>query len=150
MTRYAALAVTLLLLLAVGCAAQTPSVTPAAGPPEPAVELVGEDEADLHLWISNQSFADDPVGITVTVDGVTVVDRDFDVESQHNWQLFPVALDPGRHTLRAESHTGIVFERSFVVPEGSVRYAVLDYWNYEDRAGRHFSWDVRRQPVAFM
>lgn len=143
------------LLVAAGCGTSTtrgsepdPAPSPAAGDP-PAVEVVGEDEADLHLWVSNQSFVDDPVAITVSVDGVTVVDRDFDVEGQHNWQLFPLALEPGEHALRVASDTGVTLARSFRVPEGERRYAVVDYWNYEDEHGRHFTWRIHRKPLAF-
>jgi hypothetical protein len=125
---------------------------PTTKEPAPAdVKVVDEEEADLHLWISNQSFADDPVEITVQVDGVEVVDEPFDVESQHNWVLFPLELSPGRHVVTATSDTGAEFRQEFRTPKNhDDRYAVLDYWNYEDKEGRHFTWMVQREPVAFM
>lgn len=150
MTRYAVVVSAVLLVLA-GCGSTGRAADPAPAAPTgaAAVELVPEEQADLHLWVSNQSFADDPVSVTVAIDGVTVVDRAFAVEGQHNWELFPVALEPGRHTISATSDTGVSLERTFRVPEGEQRYAVLDYWNYEDGDGRHFSWRVQTEPVAF-
>jgi hypothetical protein len=114
------------------------------------VRLVDEKDADLHLWVSNQSFADDPVEITVRVDGVEVVAQSFDVGSQHTWVLFPLDLPPGEHVVTAASDTGTELRREFRTPKDEDRYAVLDYWNYEDKAGRHFSWSVQPDPVAFM
>lgn len=154
MTRYVVAVAAVVLVIAAGCGESTGRATD-PGPGAPAgsgvggVELVPEEQADLHLWVSNQSFADDPVAVTVTIDGVTVVDQPFAVEGQHNWELFPVALEPGRHTLSATSDTGVSLERTFRVPEGGPRYAVLDYWYYADSEGRHFSWRDQAEPVAF-
>ena len=151
MTRYVG-PLLVIVLLAAGCGEATTRGTepePGPSPTGAGVEVVAEDDADLHLWVSNQSFVDDPVTITVAIDGVTVVDQEFDVEGQHNWQLFPVALGPGPHTIRVGSDTGTTLERAFRTPRDGRRHAVVDYWNYEDEHGRHFSWQIQRQPVAF-
>jgi hypothetical protein len=50
------------------------------------------------LYVSNQSFAIDPVDINVYFDDTLVVVRDFEVGSQHNWHEFEVVLTPGAHT----------------------------------------------------
>jgi hypothetical protein len=85
----------------------TPEVRDASGASlAPQVRLSGERDADLHLWVSNQSFIDDPVVLAVSIDGVELIKQPFDVEGQHNWILLPVQAPPGRHTMRALSSTG--------------------------------------------
>jgi len=53
------------------------------------VHLVGPDDADLLLYVSNQSFKDENVRLKLAVDGVMVVDGEFRVEGQHHWIRFP-------------------------------------------------------------
>ncbi len=134
-------------------------------PPPPAAESRGADGgsqgeqeakvgpvnpagADLQLWVSNQSFDDDPIHIKVSIDGVEVVAAPFAVEGQHNWQLFPLELRPGRHRLTAVSSSGVKFERTFTLSKGERRHAVLDYWYYSDTR-RHFTFHVSKAPIAF-
>jgi hypothetical protein len=114
------------------------------------ITVASEADADLHLWISNQSFIDDPVGVTVEIDGVEVVRQEFAVEGQHNWVLFPIDLPPGMHVVTATSDTGVRMREKFRIPRQADRYAVVDYWNYDDPDGRHFTWRLQREPVAFM
>jgi len=44
------------------------------------VHLVGPDDADLLLYVSNRSFEDENVRLKLAVDGVMVVDGEFRVE----------------------------------------------------------------------
>ncbi|MCX5067176.1 hypothetical protein OOJ91_15135 [Micromonospora lupini] len=166
LARTAALAVAT-LLAAVGCGGFARSTNPppppargsgTAGPVESrpptgatpaAIRLVDEDVADLHLWVSNQSFEDDRVTVTVSIDGTRLVDQPFDVQGQHNWILFPVKLPPGSHEVTATSQTGAATHERFTVPEKGRRYAVLGYWSDPGRNDRHLSWLVRSRPVAF-
>jgi len=149
-----ALATALALALApwvlVGCG-ETQGVDPTPHPevraPDAAVRLVEEEQADLVLYVSNQSFDDEKVGLTVAVDGVTVVDGDFNVEDQHNWFSFPLSLSPGVHEVTAEADSGAALSESFRVPADKTRYAVIDYWGEDDSAD--FSWSFHRQPVGF-
>ncbi len=113
------------------------------------VQPVAPEAADLHLWVSNQSFDDAQVQITVSVDGVEVVDAPFEVADQHNWQLFPVRLDPGQHVLRAVSDSGAEVERSIVIPRGAQRYVVVNYWSQSDELPGRFTVDISDEPVAF-
>jgi len=133
----------------VGCGAGQ-GVDPPAHPEitsaDAAVRLVTDAEADLVLYVSNQSFEDEVVGLTVTIDDVTVVDGDFHVEDQHNWVSFPLALPEGGHEITAESDSGATLHESFEVPQGKRRYAVIDHW--ADGAAR-LSWQFYRQPVGF-
>ena len=111
------------------------------------VRLVEDKEADLVLYVSNQSFDDEEVRLTVAVDGVVVVDGDFHVEDQHNWIKFPLQMSPGDHEVTAEADSGAALRESFQVPGDKARFAVIDYWGEDDSA--EFSWSFQRQPVAF-
>jgi hypothetical protein len=113
-----------MVLSLVACAigeTQTHRVEPGVDLPGSAVRLVTEDQADLHLWVSNQSFEEPSVVVTITIDGVEIVSQRFEVESQHNWILFPL-------------------------PEQERRYVVVNYWTYP---GRAFSWHIESTPVGF-
>lgn len=96
------------------------------------VALVDEAEADLVLIVSNQSLDDEEVRLTVTIDGVTVVDDDFHVEDQHTWIRSPLDLAPGGRDLVAESDSGATLRRSFDLPRDGKRYAVLEHWTEDD------------------
>lgn len=111
------------------------------------VNLVGEDEADLVLHVSNQSFDDEEVRLTVRVDGVTVVDGDFHVEDQHNWVTFPLSMSAGGHEITAESDSGATLRESFDVRAGKTRYAVIDHWTEDGSAD--LTWLFQRQPIGF-
>ncbi len=111
------------------------------------VRLVNEADADLVLYVSNQSFEDGDVGLKLTVDGVTVVDGEFHVEGQHSWIRFPLDLLPGRHSLSAESDTGATLTESFEVPGNEPRYAVVNYWTEDDTP--ELTWTFQREPVGF-
>jgi hypothetical protein len=101
------------------------------------------------LLISNQSFADSTVAITITLDGETVIDQDFDVDGQHNWVEFTPAVEPGDHTITATSSTGAEFSADFNLPEDEPRWAVIDYWYYPEEGPRRFTFDISDVPLAF-
>ncbi len=145
-----ALALALALWALVGCG-QAQGVDPAPHPEvtaaDAAVRLVGKAEADLVLYVSNQSFDDEEVRVTVTIDGVTVVDGDFHVEGQHNWVSFPLTLSSGGHEIMAESDSGAMLRESFEVRRGKTLYAVIEHWTEDGSAD--LTWWSRRQPIAF-
>ncbi|MEU8329873.1 hypothetical protein [Micromonospora sp. NPDC048839] len=150
----AAILSTTTLLAMVGCSGPAPSAPTASrtAPPSPAaptVRVVEEDRADLHLWVTNQSFRDDPVVLTVSIDGTKIVDRHFAVENQHNFVLFPVQVPPGRHVVRVVSGTGVEIQETFTMPEAGRQYAAIDYENAMDDAGRKVNWFIRSTPIAF-
>ena len=120
-----------------------PEVTAA----DAAVRLVGKAEADLVLYISNQSFDDEEGRLTVTVDGVTVVDGGFHVEGQHNWVSFPLTLSSGAHEITAESDSAATLRESFTVPRGKKRYAIVEHWTEDGSAD--LTWQFQRRPVGF-
>jgi hypothetical protein len=144
------LALALVAWALVGCG-DAQGVDPAAHPEvtaaDGAVRLVDEGEANLFLYVSNQSFDDEEVRLTVTVDRVTVVDGRFHVEGQHNWIRFPLALASGGHEITAESDSGATLLESFEVPRDKTRYAVIDHWTEDGSAD--LTWRFQRQPVFF-
>jgi len=83
------------------------------------------------LTVSNQSFDIDPVDIVVMIDNKTVIDKEFLVKFQHNYQTFEFDLTPGTHTLYAESLEGkyTLKEEFTIVKE---LWASLDFEYYED------------------
>ncbi len=141
------LVLTAIVLSLAGCAnGEEHRIGPNVNRSESAVRLVAEEQADLHLWVSNQSFDDPSVVVTITIDGVEIVSQRFEVESQHNWILFPVKAPPGPHTLEARSDTGVSMREQLTLPEQERRYAVVNYWTDPDRA---FSWHIQSTPVGF-
>ncbi|MGH8911562.1 MAG: hypothetical protein ACRDVD_03545 [Acidimicrobiia bacterium] len=101
------------------------------------------------LYISNQSFVDPTVTITITIDGERVIDQDFDVEGQHNWIEFIPDAEPGDHILTATSNTGAELTIEFNLPDDEPRWAVIDYWYYPDEGPRKFTFDISDEPLAF-
>lgn len=101
------------------------------------------------LYVSNQSFEDPRVGITISIDGVVVVDQDFDVEGQHNWVSFEPDIAPGDHTLHAVSSTGAQLTTTFMTPDGEPRWAVVDYWFHPDDDPRKFTFQISDKPIGF-
>lgn len=113
------------------------------------------EQADLVLYVSNQSFEHDRVTISVRIDDVLVVEQAFAVEGQHNWVEFPIDLPPGPHAVTATSGTGVDLEETVTIPEGEKRWVVLDYWYYPDRGDGSdvvdpsFTFTAHEEPVGF-
>lgn len=100
----------------------------------------------LTLHVTNQSFEDDPVDITVTIDGSVVVDNSFFVGSQHTWVTFDLALSPGEHELEARSNTGASMIRTVVLTDDGQRWALLSYM-YGGGSSRDFSFRIADEPM---
>jgi len=101
------------------------------------------------LNVSNQSFEDPAVFVTVVLDGEVIVDQNFDVEGQHTWVVFEVDLAPGTHVITATSSTGVEFSEEFVTVADEPRWAVLNYWFDLDEGGRFFDFTVTDEPGGF-
>jgi hypothetical protein len=93
--------------------------TATSGSSPAAVRVVEESQADLYLWVSNQSFKDDPVVLKVSIDGTEVIAQPFEVEGHHNWILFPLQVSPGRHMLSVTSETGARMFKHFTLPRAA-------------------------------
>lgn len=113
------------------------------------VRVVEEKQANLVLYVSNQSSDDEEVRLTVKVDGIAVVDGDFHVGDQHNWIKFPLEMSPGTHNVTAEAESGAAFSETFQVLDNEARFAVINYWAKDDHDPRDFSWFIQQEPVAF-
>jgi hypothetical protein len=120
-----------------------------------AEDILEQDEnGNLTLYVSNQSFAISPVDITIHIDGKKTVDRDFDVGSQHNWIGYSFSLSKGEHKLVAVSKKGGArFEGQFEIKDE--HWAVIEYWYYPDTTGgagptpRKFSFNIQDKPMYF-
>lgn len=121
------------------------------GPKAPSGEprIVDEDAANLHLWLSNQSFEDAEVHLAVTVDGVQLVEDDFAVEGQHNFVQFHLALEPGRHTMVVTSDRGTSIERTITIPERGDRWAAALYWCCGPESTGSLDWMFQDTPIGW-
>lgn len=107
------------------------------------------ESCDLLLMVSNQSHLDDPVVLTVGIDGVEVLSQPFEVRDQHHFVRFPLRLGPGTHQLRASSDTGVVLEEEFHLPaSGERQYAGISYYNYADEDGKLIDWSIQSVPMG--
>ena len=125
----------------------TSAASPSSAPS--TIRIVAEQNADLHLWVSNQSFEDASVVLRVSIDGINVVAQAFQVQGQHNWVLFPITAPPGDHVLKVVSDTGAALQETFTLPEEGRQYAVVNYWYYPGEVGRHIEWGIQSNPVVF-
>lgn len=145
--------VALLVLAASGCGARVEFLGGRWGAECPVVAdplsalVVPEDQANVHLFVSNQSFEDPAVRMAVRIDGELVLDQDFDVCGQHDWVAFPLALAPGWHDLEVTTDSGVRQMSRVDVPDApGGRWVVVSYWTEPDA---YVDVDVRGEPVAF-
>ena len=118
----------------------------------PAGKVQAEPEnGEVKLWISNQSFVDDPVRISVTVDDRVVVEDDFATKDQHNSVGYRVrGLEPGVHEISATSSTNVQYSGVFTLGADSPVWLVLDYWHDDqDSAGPEFIFVESPRSVGF-
>ncbi len=100
-----------------------------------------------------------PVDISVYVDDMKLLDKEFSVSGkylfrfQHNWKTFKYKLPAGKHTLRAFSTRGDAeIETEFET--GDKNWAVLNYWYYpegssSDPMEKQLKFGVHDKPVYF-
>jgi len=99
--------------------------------------------------VSNQSYLDDPVVLTVVIDGQEVLSQPFEVRNQHHFVRFPLRVGPGGHQLRASSDTGVVLDEEFMLPAtGERQHAGISYYNYADADGRLIDWNIQSMPMG--
>ncbi|MDH4203025.1 MAG: hypothetical protein OEV87_09030 [Phycisphaerae bacterium] len=117
-----------------------------------------DKNGNFTLYVSNQSFAVNPVDIQVFVDGKKVISEKFDVNGgkmpQHNWIPFHFKVNPGNYDLRVESKKGkAVLNTSFEIKDK--HWAVIDYWNYPKVTGGagptppSFTFNIQNKPIGF-
>lgn len=113
-------------------------------------------DGNFVLYVSNQSFAVNPVDITVRIDGKQAVRGDFDVKggsiAQHNWKRHVFKLSPGKHKLHVESRKGAAnLDKEFEVAKK--HWAVVNYWYYPkshyNPTPKHFSFKIQNTRIMF-
>lgn len=102
------------------------------------------------LYVSNQSLIISPVDIRIFIDGRPVVNGNFDLRQQQNWQKFPLTLTTGNHELRVESDRGVAtLVRTIALQEK--QWGVINYWcrleEGKPRSGLTF--ELRDEPFYF-
>ena len=115
-------------------------------PIDPAV--IDRTPRGLALMISNQSFDDPDVGLTVTVDGDVVIERSFAVENQHTVVSYRLPLEPGDHQMIVRADTGATHER-VVSLDSERRYLYVGYWGGDASSPEAFSVSESDQPFGF-
>jgi len=86
----------------------------------------------LILAVSNQSFALDPVDITVFIDNKEVLSQDFYVGNQHNWEVIETEIGLGEHQIYAISNQGqTTISQTFNISNDNDQWASLDFWDDE-------------------
>lgn len=154
------LLLSVLVLGAAACSDGDPVVAPDSAADNvliPDSNVVGEQTSkepangEVRLFVSNQSFDDDPVQISISVDGIEVVDDAFEVLDQHHFVGFIIrGLDPGPHTITAVSGTGASMEGTFTSFADEPRWLSMNYWYYPATGeGRHFSLTEEAEPIEF-
>jgi hypothetical protein len=107
--------------LLVGCAEDPRQVLP-----EPAAP-------NFTLYVSNQSFEIDQVGIQVDLNGALAITGDFDVEGQHSFHEFRFELAPGQeHTIEARAH-GDVLTATVTIGDDH-DFALVSFWSADDNS----------------
>lgn len=120
--------------------------------------LAHDPNGNFILYVSNQSFDENPVDITVHIDGKKAIEGDFDVTgkriAQHNWIMHRFDLAPGRHRLSVKSKKGKAsLDKEFEISDK--HWAVIDYWYYPTLRGgagptpRHLSFMIQDSPIGF-
>jgi hypothetical protein len=116
---------------------------------EGEVRVVDPESCDLLLTVSNESYLDDPVVLTVAIDGVDVLSQPFEVRDQHHFVRFPLRLGSGTHELKVSSDTEVVLEERFTLPAtGERQYAGIAYYNYADEDGKLIDWNIQSIPIG--
>lgn len=119
--------------------------------------LPQDEQGNLSLLISNQSYYINPVDIKVSIDCEVAVREEFDVQGnqlpQHNWQQFRFKLENGKHTIAISSVKGDAnFESTFEVT--GFHIATIAYWYYPNirisEPRKYFTFEIRKKPVGYM
>lgn len=113
-----------------------------------------EPEPNLVILVTNQSFDNPSVDITVSIDGDQVISEDFSVGNQHNFKVLELCLPEGSHSLSADSLKGEAsMTTSFELP--SKRWILLWYDFDEKRrnegyinARKAFGVQIQDEPIG--
>jgi hypothetical protein len=130
---------------------------PSPGLPNPelpsATSTLLDPDGNFTLWVSNQSYAINPVDICVEINGELVISSYFDVGTQHTFVPFKLRLNNGKHTIRIWSTKGAA-ELSMEFDLNNGRVGVITYWYYPethyDPTPRKFDFKIQNAPLMIM
>jgi len=139
------------LLVLTGCADPAPRIASSGDPEllEPSSRLLDAD-GGFTLFVSNQSFAIDPVDVRVEIDGELVVSDYFHVGDQHHFVPSRLSLLQGKHRIRIWSAKGEAeLSTEFELKDHDV--GVVTYWYYPEShynpTPRKFDFSTQKGPL---
>lgn len=91
-----------------------------------------EDEANLVLLITNQSFKTPKIRLEGIIDDGIVFNGKYKVKDQHEVTNYYVKLPVGKHTLKVASDDANL-EDEFEIEAGEKLWMFISYWSFEDR-----------------
>lgn len=120
--------------------------------PKPSSKLLDPNGA-FTLFVSNQSFAINPVDVRVEIDGELVISDYFPVGTQHTFIPFKLSLAEGKHRIRVWSEKGDAEKvAEFEVKDHDV--GVVTYWYYPkshyNATPRKFEFSTQKGPLLIM
>lgn len=109
-----------------------------------------DPNGNFTLYVSNQSFAIDPVDVRIHLDGELVVSDYFHVEDQHTFVPFKLSVAKGKHHIKVWSDKGDAeIERDFELADQDI--AVVMYWYYPkshyNPTARQLHLEIRKGPL---
>ena len=105
-------------------------------------------DAPFELLVTNQSYGDPDVVLTIRVDGTVIADREFPVEGQHTVAHFALDLAPGEHRIEIEADDGSTVTETFTVPPDASFYGILFYWGPDAEEGPPLDLTLGDEPFA--
>jgi len=114
-------------------------------------EILPQDsKGNFILYVSNQSFAINPVDIAILIDGKLAVSDHFEVKDQHNWIQYQFLLNNGEHTIEITSKKGKAALKQTFEIKGK-HWACVDYWYYphDKDHNKIFTFDIQDVPMGF-
>ena len=144
-------------LVAVASACSPPWANDDSAPVE--ITVAADGTSELTLFVSNQSFTDKSVDVTVMLNGDIIIERGFNVGDQHNYVEHRIRLDKGTHTLSATTvidGESVELSEGFTIESDHQRYAALNYSHYVPTAPNDpsssppgFSFRIQNEPIGF-
>jgi len=117
----------------------------------PVHSSLEDPSGNVGMVVSNQSFAIDPVDINVDIDGVRVIQQDFTVGDQHNWNFFTFRLTPGTHRIVVTSRKGEAsLDRTFEVGHEQLQAGLSFFYyppSHDSPTPRNFYFFITNKPV---
>lgn len=121
----------MICLFAVGCNATDEAVMDLGN-------LKGEYSKDLEkgakliLMISNQSFYNDEVNLSIYIDEKLLVNETYFVGDQHSYSYYYISLEEGEHEISVEYNDEIIGEESVGISDEKPIWGALTYWEEKD------------------